>query len=387
MFRGHSDLRPHVEKKEETQSSLVHSVESLGLTEFSDSITFALFQDPVMTVDGHVYERNGIEEWFKNHDTSPLTNSRLSSKKLVPALKVKKMVEEFQKNALPKLHDAENTKKELAVTKEKLAETKKQLEALQAQIKNQTTVKTESVTEEKKQHSSEHEWIKSVDLSEQREIELMINRQEKRKSDPTSSSTSIFSRLPKLLQLSDSAKKIPHQAFSSVSSEEKKKTDDLSNIIMKASIVCGDIPRIKKCIAEGCDINKQDSDGMTPLIRAVNFSILDDKTYMRVIVELFTADQKINMNIQDKKGNSALHYAVANRNIIAVNLLLKQGASPHIRNLSNMTPYEYGLSKQTLNSTLVAVLKKAEMETPSLDNQLYSSSSSTGFSRSRATSI
>ena len=38
--------------------------------------------DPVVTDDGHTYERANIERWFESHDTSPLTGARLASKRL-----------------------------------------------------------------------------------------------------------------------------------------------------------------------------------------------------------------------------------------------------------------------------------------------------------------
>ena len=47
------------------------------------SITGELFEDPVVTEDGHTYERTAIEEWFHSQKmagrpvTSPLTNVKL----------------------------------------------------------------------------------------------------------------------------------------------------------------------------------------------------------------------------------------------------------------------------------------------------------------------
>lgn len=45
--------------------------------EFVDCITHALMQDPVITADGHSYERSAIEAWLKLHDTSPKTGEVL----------------------------------------------------------------------------------------------------------------------------------------------------------------------------------------------------------------------------------------------------------------------------------------------------------------------
>ena len=47
-------------------------------------ITAQLMSDPVVCVDGHTYEREAIESWLRDHDTSPITNLPLSSKMLIP---------------------------------------------------------------------------------------------------------------------------------------------------------------------------------------------------------------------------------------------------------------------------------------------------------------
>ena len=52
-------------------------------TSFKCPITHEVMEDPVRTVDGRVYERPAIEEWFRRgHETSPLTNARLPSLQL-----------------------------------------------------------------------------------------------------------------------------------------------------------------------------------------------------------------------------------------------------------------------------------------------------------------
>jgi ankyrin repeat protein len=63
-------------------------------------ITSELFQDPVVTADGHTYEREAIAKWLASHDTSPLTGKRLSSKQLIPNLRVKSMVLEFGRSII-----------------------------------------------------------------------------------------------------------------------------------------------------------------------------------------------------------------------------------------------------------------------------------------------
>ena len=47
-------------------------------------ITHQLFLEPVMTRDGHVYEREAIERWLRANDTSPVTGLLLSDKSVTP---------------------------------------------------------------------------------------------------------------------------------------------------------------------------------------------------------------------------------------------------------------------------------------------------------------
>ena len=42
------------------------------------------FEDPVRAADGRAYERYAIEQWLKEHDTSPMTNEPMPHKQLDP---------------------------------------------------------------------------------------------------------------------------------------------------------------------------------------------------------------------------------------------------------------------------------------------------------------
>ena len=55
-------------------------------------ITGGYFVDPVVTVDGHTYERAAIERWFRRKNTSPITNKPLASKRIVPSLYTRQTV-------------------------------------------------------------------------------------------------------------------------------------------------------------------------------------------------------------------------------------------------------------------------------------------------------
>ncbi len=47
-------------------------------------LTMDLLVDPVFLSDGHTYERSAIEQWLKDHNTSPKTNLPLPDNRLVP---------------------------------------------------------------------------------------------------------------------------------------------------------------------------------------------------------------------------------------------------------------------------------------------------------------
>lgn len=62
---------------------------------FNCSILQDIMNDPVKTIDGHVYQRSAIERWFEHNTTSPLTGLRLKSTILESDFKLKKQIDDF----------------------------------------------------------------------------------------------------------------------------------------------------------------------------------------------------------------------------------------------------------------------------------------------------
>ena len=56
---------------------------------FCCAITHDEMVDPVITRDGHCYERAAIVEWLRRSDTSPKTNAALTSTELIPCHNLK----------------------------------------------------------------------------------------------------------------------------------------------------------------------------------------------------------------------------------------------------------------------------------------------------------
>lgn len=66
--------------------------------DFICPITYEIMTDPVMCEDGFSYERSAIEEWFsKDKNTSPMTNSVLTSTALFENDKLKREIDNYLK--------------------------------------------------------------------------------------------------------------------------------------------------------------------------------------------------------------------------------------------------------------------------------------------------
>jgi hypothetical protein len=51
--------------------------------------------DPVITSDGHCFERRAIETWFETQDISPVSNSPLENKNVLPNFALKQLIKDF----------------------------------------------------------------------------------------------------------------------------------------------------------------------------------------------------------------------------------------------------------------------------------------------------
>ena len=58
-------------------------------------ITKKLMTKPVQASDGHTYERNAIEEWFKTSQVSPVTKEPLKSLVVIPSHILKTMFDNY----------------------------------------------------------------------------------------------------------------------------------------------------------------------------------------------------------------------------------------------------------------------------------------------------
>eukprot|EP00961_Rhodomonas_salina_P226412 3061166-Rhodomonas_salina.1 len=63
------------------------------LSAFVCPITDDVMSDPVIAADGLTYEREGIERWLEQHDTSPRTGAVLPNKLLIANVTFRQAIE------------------------------------------------------------------------------------------------------------------------------------------------------------------------------------------------------------------------------------------------------------------------------------------------------
>jgi len=102
----------------------------------------------------------------------------------------------------------------------------------------------------------------------------------------------------------------------------------------------GQTEMLRWLISADADIDSPDVYRFTPLMRAVDNQHIDS-------VRILLLEGKAGVNFKDESDNSALHFAVANRQIEVIQLLLKHGADPLQANRDGITPTD--LAKQYPN--------------------------------------
>jgi hypothetical protein len=71
--------------------------------EFKCQITRDIMSDPVITVDGHSYEREAIQQWLSLHNTSPKTGVSLYTTRLFPNHALRSRIENWSQGYSPQM--------------------------------------------------------------------------------------------------------------------------------------------------------------------------------------------------------------------------------------------------------------------------------------------
>ena len=73
----------------------IHSMDRLCPPSFVCPVNQTVMEDPVVCADGQSYDRSAIEEWLKDHRTSPVTNLPLPNLQLVPNHALRNSIQEW----------------------------------------------------------------------------------------------------------------------------------------------------------------------------------------------------------------------------------------------------------------------------------------------------
>ena len=82
------------------KACILQAIETSGPDSFVCPLSMEIMRDPVLTRDGHCYERAVIENWLQFNDTSPLSGMKLDDKTLVPVLVLRKCIEEWRETVV-----------------------------------------------------------------------------------------------------------------------------------------------------------------------------------------------------------------------------------------------------------------------------------------------
>eukprot|EP00930_Biecheleria_cincta_P047837 TRINITY_DN33236_c0_g1_i1.p1 TRINITY_DN33236_c0_g1~~TRINITY_DN33236_c0_g1_i1.p1 ORF type:complete len:396 (+),score=79.84 TRINITY_DN33236_c0_g1_i1:49-1236(+) len=135
---------------------------------FRCPISQEVMRDPVVTADGHTYERSSIEEWFRQgRRTSPLTNVSLPNRELLSNLALREAVGHYASGLRPLLRDEADQRKSL---ERQLMEATRQHQADQ---KQQAELRSEIADRESRQEEAMQALLASL---EEREAEVATLR-------------------------------------------------------------------------------------------------------------------------------------------------------------------------------------------------------------------
>lgn len=103
---------------------------------------------------------------------------------------------------------------------------------------------------------------------------------------------------------------------------------------------------MKSLLTAGADVNAQQGNGITALMWAAAWGDVD---VINMLMSVGDDSQTLDLEVKDKLGNTALHWAIMSRNEDAAITLIQSGASTLEQNESGQTPeslaLEYNLDR------------------------------------------
>lgn len=284
------------------------------------SITDQVIIDPVITSDGHTYEREAIKKWLQAHDTSPKTNIRLKHKNLTPNHDKRSDILEFL-GSRPELYEGNEVYLPKAWMRQCVAA-----------IKNN-------------QYSEVQGWLT-------KDRRLLTCKLE---GESTALHLACTFSSPELV---DILLKLLQKGNKSIMSGVIGFKPTHLNVLLERDLISEDYAKCKLLLGLGAEIEQAEVsiDQNTLLHRMVIRSCLEPVRWL--------LKERAFIDAQNLNGDTPLHLAAQAGHNNIVSLLLGAGACPEIKNEAGKIPIELAKKLKTMNvivGTLLAI-SKAKLE-------------------------
>ena len=333
-------------------------------------ITTSLMRDPVATSDGQSYEREAIEAWLENNDTSPLTGAPLEDKKLTPIVLVRNSVNRFVSK-----HPALKDSKEWYLPKawvHELAEACQagNREAIQNLATRDPRLLAHTFSEGAYQGKTALELAATGPLVS---LETVIRLLEIRASglglaallQVNARRTLPFYLPPQqqdlktlLLLIIGLGENIQHIEKASLIQSIQEARDAEGNSLLHIAATLGNAPLMGVLLAHTANPHANNNRQQTPLHLAAYHNWVE-------VIRLLLA-QQASLTAVDDTGNTALHTAAAAGSSEAVVFLLEAGIFPDTQNKDGLTArqlaetHQHATTLQRLDATLASFKSQEE---------------------------
>jgi len=379
-------------------------------------ITQQVMLDPVLAADGRNYEREAIETWLATHNTSPITNEALESKKLTPNFDKRSDILEYL-DERPELYAGDD-----------VYLPKASITALINTIKsNELSVVEQCLTKDKRLLSIKLEnnytaWHLACQYGSPAIIKLLLKKltreqlTEITQDNPAGyTPTHANTLLEQLLQQPDIKQA---DLLLSLGANLEQPAPDTNNSLLQRCIIQGNQPAVTWLLGKQANLEHSNQDGNTPLLLAVlhkhasivellleqgannkhnnhaqfnaislaalnnNVTILqlllDNKEAslpplhlalalndLALLKELLA--QNPNIEVLDAKQCTPLYVAISNNDLTATKLLLAKYANPNARCMEQLTPLHIAVMNNNLTLVTMLLQTKINLDVVNVD--------------------
>lgn len=131
------------------------------------------------------------------------------------------------------------------------------------------------------------------------------------------------------------------------------------------SAACDDLVQIPLLLARGADVNVQDSEGKTPLMRIISSANpynADEWNQFNCVLD-FLLEHGADVNLTDAEGNTALMEAAIHGLDTTIEKLIAAGANVDMKNKSGYTPLMRSIGRSTRQVAAVLIKAGADIYT------------------------